>query len=728
MASNNCKRCGSSYQFDPQTKDYGVCPSCLAWAVEQIRLNKASGTASEAAQHTEADSVIPNTPNPSGESKEQGDELGDLAVRFGKKLADKGAKTLNSTAKSIANATESLKNEALPKYAKTFDNTVKSIASATENLKNEALPKYAKTLDNTAKSIANATENLKNDTLPKYLKEFKSDDSKIKHLWDAFIQQIARIKYCKQLFLVSIALLILSYLWGRKSEKETYPVNATGNSNLHVKTINNNVSSLSNPHIGREAAELKSAKAMDIVGRKLHCVIGFPVDPLPQEHENMGMRRLQNVADGCLKLNSAVIKDDVLTIVLAASDEWPGSYPYENPPPVPLSLRIRYFDKNGKYLGQTKTKETYISTWADELLRMAYKSFDDTLNKFGQSRLLISKDGTPVKFTINTRDADYVAAVEVSFADLPNLLVTPNTLKNAVITRNKDIPIAVQSLLRERKIDISNITKDVSLGYELARDAAYKGQVDALSWLQSLGVDIKCVDDEGQTLMHYAARGNSVTTMEWLKDQGFDIDGKASSGITPVIEAVYTNSLDSMKWLISNGIDLNKKIKNAPTLMMAAAQSDNKDLIKWLKEQGVSMSGAMIGAARANNLFLMQWLKEQGADIDERDWNGKTSVTWAALTHAGLGRNTDGTLRWLKEQGADINIRDSTGKTPFAWAVIENKYNAMIWLGNNGANVNTQDSDGKTPLDYIGSTQYASWDRKVSDEIQKFGGVYSRDL
>jgi Uncharacterized conserved protein len=154
-------------------------------------------------------------------------------------------------------------------------------------------------------------------------------------------------------------------------------------------------------------------------GRKLAHTVGFPVDTLRQDLKEKGWEHLQVAADQCLDLKSASINDNQISLLLAVNNKWPKMgedmiwcFP----------LLVRYFDKNGQYLGHFTTREQFIPDWGREVFFERAGSYIDAKQI---QVLTLLEEGSQLSYAINARDADYISIVEVSMADISDKVV-PN--------------------------------------------------------------------------------------------------------------------------------------------------------------------------------------------------------------------------------------------------------------------------------------------------------------
>ncbi len=166
--------------------------------------------------------------------------------------------------------------------------------------------------------------------------------------------------------------------------------------------------------------------------------------------------------------------------------------------------------------------------------------------------------------------------------------------------------------------------------------------------------------------------------------------------------AVALNRIDLVKLLLDNGADLSK----APRIL-----DDNGEMVNLLKTYGVLPADInaknhmgwppFVIACRGDNgehPDEIQRLLKLGADIDVRNYKGKTALHCAAK--AGFLK----VINLLIEQGATIDAPDKNGETPLFDAIrstIKNREKQRASLETllvKGANPNAKNLKGLTPL------------------------------
>jgi len=99
---------------------------------------------------------------------------------------------------------------------------------------------------------------------------------------------------------------------------------------------------------------------------------------------------------------------------------------------------------------------------------------------------------------------------------------------------------------------------------------------------------------------------------------------------------------------------------------------------------------SLVTGARGQLDRLVESAIAQGADVDTRDGNGRTALSWAAQ-HGNVDM-----MRLLLANGADIALADKGGRTPLMWAAIVNRKEAAAFLLRQGADPTATDDEGRT--------------------------------
>jgi ankyrin repeat protein len=65
-------------------------------------------------------------------------------------------------------------------------------------------------------------------------------------------------------------------------------------------------------------------------------------------------------------------------------------------------------------------------------------------------------------------------------------------------------------------------------------------------------------------------------------------------------------------------------------------------------------------AAERGHVDTVKLLLERGAEVDSKDNDGRTPLSWAA-------RRPEAVVKLLLERGAELDSKDNYGRTPLSW-------------------------------------------------------------
>jgi ankyrin repeat protein len=239
------------------------------------------------------------------------------------------------------------------------------------------------------------------------------------------------------------------------------------------------------------------------------------------------------------------------------------------------------------------------------------------------------------------------------------------------------------------------------------------------------------MDFETFELNHDLLTSAKVLNLEGIKtaiEKGADIDARfidhlgQTNGFTPLMFACKNkNAIEVAKYLLDHGADPNARSSSDDSLaffpLLTAAQSGNMALVKLLFNYGASIDKKVIGKKGLNNLFLsasssgltelMRLLIDKISDVNICDPIIKLTPLMLSVSIC----NIDG-IKLLLEHNADINARDYNGKTALMMAVEKYKPRSdyekiIILLLDKGAKTDVKDNWGRTVFDYARKRRYS---------------------
>lgn len=88
----------------------------------------------------------------------------------------------------------------------------------------------------------------------------------------------------------------------------------------------------------------------------------------------------------------------------------------------------------------------------------------------------------------------------------------------------------------------------------------------------------------------------------------------------------------------------------------------------------LSKDTLLVEAAESGNVRTLERLLRDGADIEQRDWRGRTALL--AATHG----NRFEAARALVEAGADVNAKDAIDDSPYLYAGAHGHLEILVLL------------------------------------------------
>ena len=165
------------------------------------------------------------------------------------------------------------------------------------------------------------------------------------------------------------------------------------------------------------------------------------------------------------------------------------------------------------------------------------------------------------------------------------------------------------------------------------------------------GADFHAVDDEGNSILHYACYSkDNINLLEYLFESGFDFTIQNKQSMTPLLIAIHQKNRTAAKFLIKNKAGLNVCVSNGDSPLHICAKNGEYDLMK--------------------DLIL------EGSDVNIQNENGETPLHLAYWFYNAQEQNDICEL--LLDNGAEINVLDKNGDSPFYCSLYGQISNRLI--------------------------------------------------
>lgn len=234
--------------------------------------------------------------------------------------------------------------------------------------------------------------------------------------------------------------------------------------------------------------------------------------------------------------------------------------------------------------------------------------------------------------------------------------------------------------------------------------AAYKNNLDLMSFLIEKGTDMKLIDAHGYSLANFCAvTGQMNTELYELCIQHGSVlsEEKNKDGANALLLIIpFLTDSEMIRYFESKGLDVKSIDANGNNAFVYAARSGNKKMMKLFVDRGmdpkINNSSALFFAARGmrrkpNGLDVYQYLDSLGLDL--KAVNSEKNN----LLHVLARKSEDSILlEYLVEKGVGVNDKNTKGETPIMKAIQSNNKVSLNVLNRNESDFDVQDNDGNT--------------------------------
>ena len=145
-------------------------------------------------------------------------------------------------------------------------------------------------------------------------------------------------------------------------------------------------------------------------------------------------------------------------------------------------------------------------------------------------------------------------------------------------------------------------------------------------------------DEQGQSLLHYAIRGNASDVVFYLLDNKINPNIKSNRGETPIYEAIRKGKLDIVIGLIKHFAHVNLENVLGETPLHLACQKGSIQLISLLIENGADIyalnqkgESIIFYALKSHNVLAYDYVRMLSPEIKLRDYKDNTLLHLASI-------------------------------------------------------------------------------------------------
>jgi ankyrin repeat protein len=262
-------------------------------------------------------------------------------------------------------------------------------------------------------------------------------------------------------------------------------------------------------------------------------------------------------------------------------------------------------------------------------------------------------------------------------------------------------------------------------------EAAAECDPQALRAAIAAGEDPKAADDDGGTILHWAARNSGDACVKILLEHKPDLNARNHDGETPFMKAVISSAdeegaLRSAQLLIDAGADISIPNRFGYSPLFALIVYGNGMTLVLDPSLMTPAPDTGIPPYKGSEYQMAKLLLDKGADPNALDEGGQSAMQFAAqmrspalidllvahggnlqfkeptrnrsLLHIAAQADRIVNIPYLLKHGLDIDAQDQQGATPLMLAVAYEKPGTVKALLKAGANAEIPDSDGFPPL------------------------------
>jgi len=201
-------------------------------------------------------------------------------------------------------------------------------------------------------------------------------------------------------------------------------------------------------------------------------------------------------------------------------------------------------------------------------------------------------------------------------------------------------------------------------------------------------------DENGATLLHWAAKYGQASVVEKLASKGASLNDKDADGRTPLDYALGSNDEETINLLLKGGKHINRQdTVNIQTLHFSARMGDIR-MIKQLHQKGSSLEvrdgkgqTVIFHAVKGKQYATIKWLLENNANVHAVDKQGFTALHIAAQECDLTATET------LVEKGGDVNALSTERLTPLLCVANPQGVDVLKYLHEKGADINAVDKN-----------------------------------
>jgi len=261
--------------------------------------------------------------------------------------------------------------------------------------------------------------------------------------------------------------------------------------------------------------------------------------------------------------------------------------------------------------------------------------------------------------------------------------------------------IEIEGYIAQGNLDIIKAIDPLNLKYINDYGETYlfyavrENNIDLINYLMKIGLDINHYTKRGKSLLHYSTDNLELTA--FLIGKGVNINKQDSDGRAPIMLSAQRGNIDLVRLYIENNADLILKDNEGKTVLdyangMTRIKHEKvfqpiKDLLKtYGANSGYPLREAVVHGTVDE---VKEILKSSKSPADAKDQFGSTALVYTCSVEK---------LELLYDYGIDLNIKNQDGLTGLIFASRKGCFDAVKFYIERGAEINAKQGN-RTALD-----------------------------
>ena len=259
--------------------------------------------------------------------------------------------------------------------------------------------------------------------------------------------------------------------------------------------------------------------------------------------------------------------------------------------------------------------------------------------------------------------------------------------------------ILCKTLINKHKFDVKMVDNN---GRTALHYSVMSGSYQLIEYLADLGTDITLESKNGKNCLHVAAEHGHLSLWEILINKhNFDVQKADNNGWTALHLSARNGIYQSIEYLVDLGTDISLETNDGRNCLHVAAEFGHLSLCETLinKHKFDVQKAYNYGctplhdSAKSGSYQLVKYFSNKGIDINLKINNGINCLHIAAMFgHFSLCRIL------LNKHNFDVHLSCNRGWTAIHYSAIKGSYQLAKYFADTGIDINLKTNDGSNCL------------------------------